>query len=120
MLPQYEYLYEYLLQYGTSTIRLDTKQNKVVSGCMGVYPRSRYWDIQRSPDPLLHLSGVGGLVSLNPQVFIDPHWFCQKYIADPPLVLSQIEYWPDPLVGSTGGVGRTKWWKKGERDGIVG
>ena len=28
-----------------------------------------------------------------PQVFIDPHWFSQNYIADPPLVLPQIEYW---------------------------
>ena len=32
------------------------------------------------------------LVPLNPQVFIDPHNFSQKYIADPPLVLPQIEY----------------------------
>ena len=40
---------------------------------------------------------VGGLTPLwclsTPQVFIDPHWFSQKYIADPPLVLPQIEYW---------------------------
>ena len=31
---------------------------------------------------------VGGSGSFNPQVFIDPHWFSQKYIADPPLVFS--------------------------------
>ena len=43
---------------------------------------------------MLDLSGVyPPLMPLNPQVFIDPHWFSQKYIADPPLVLPQMEYW---------------------------
>ena len=45
---------------------------------------------------MLDLSGVGGLPpsgASQPPVFIDPHWFSQKYIADPPLVLPQIEYW---------------------------
>ena len=40
-----------------------------------------------SINTVLDLSGVGGLTPLwclsTPQVFIDPHWFSQKYIADP-------------------------------------
>ena len=42
-------------------------------------------DLSRGFNPLWRLSTT--------QVFIDPHWFSQKYIADPPLVLPQIEYW---------------------------
>ena len=55
------------------------------------------------PLPVLDLSAVGGfnppLVPLNPQVFIDPQKNSQKYIADPPLVLPQIEYCPSPKCG---------------------
>ena len=42
---------------------------------------------------MLDLSGVYPSDASQPQVFIDPHWFSQKYIADPPLVLPQMEYW---------------------------
>ena len=41
--------------------------------------------------------GGGGLILLwclsTPKFLLTPHWFSQKYIADPPLVLPQIEYW---------------------------
>ena len=54
-------------------------------------------------EPVLDLSGVGGfnplLVPLTPQVCIDPPKkivkISEKYIADPPLVFPQIEYWRD-------------------------
>ena len=49
------------------------------------FPVSAVLDLSGGLTPLWCLS--------TPQVFIDPHWFSQKYIADPPLVLPQIEYW---------------------------